>query len=88
MSQLVEHVLALWLPQELDVPALDGRGHVQALMLCLQALEAAGERIFALLAGDLHGGGHLQQQGMHGIAQLMGRDGEELVARLKQLLQL
>jgi hypothetical protein len=41
----------------------------------------------SLLASDLHGRGDLQQQRVHGIAQLVGRYGEELVAGLKLLLQ-
>ena len=54
----------------------------------LDAFETADERIDFLLTGDLHSRGDLQQQGMHRIAQLMGRYGEELVAGLKLLLQL
>jgi hypothetical protein len=70
-----------------DIEEQGGALHV-AIHDLLDAFETADERLDFLLTGDLHGRGDLQQQGMHGIAQLVGRYGEELVAGLKLLLQL
>jgi hypothetical protein len=53
----------------------------------LDTLETTHERLDFLLAGDLHGRRDLQQEGMHGIAQLVRRYGEELVAGPELLLQ-
>jgi hypothetical protein len=53
----------------------------------LDTLKTADERLNLLVTCDLHGRGDLQQQGVHGIAQLVGRYGEELVAGPKLLLQ-
>jgi len=53
----------------------------------LDTLETAYEGLHFLLTRDLYGCGDLQQKGVHGIAQLVRRYGEELVADLKLLLQ-
>src|SRR3569833_101314 len=42
----------------------------------LNTLEAPGQRCCALLVCQLQGRRDLQQEGMHGIAQLVRRDGE------------
>jgi hypothetical protein len=52
----------------------------------LNPLETTDERSGPVLTRNLHCGGNLQQQGMHGIAELVSGDREEFVASLELLL--
>jgi hypothetical protein len=54
----------------------------------LNAFQAASQGCGALLARQLESRRHLQQQGMHGVAQLVSCYGEEFVARLEELLEI